>query len=453
MIPVIKVAAVLVMIALLVFSLKKKLNVLTTMFWMGLIVLGIVTICTGVSVLGENTTGSKFIDLFESVANTFSTTLTGTGLPLMSVMAYVAYMEHLKASQLFSVLITKPVKKAKRVEILIAAVIGITYLLKLVVPSGIAVIALVVAILYPVMRACGLSRPTCASTVVLGAGGCWNVTGAVPAFTAANITHISAVDYFMTKQVPMTIVIWAVTSVLAIIFSKIWDRKEGIVIDREALAAAEEQHFDIPKFYAALPLLPIVIIILFCGKILPITISVTAANFMAFFIAFLINFICAKDKMEAYSGTKEWFKGMGNFVVNALSIIIASSVFASAVKAVGGMNVIFDLFSQSASGVYVVGAIGAILACIIVVATGSIMATLPMFYNLYGTMCGGTDFILLYRQMEASATLGSTLCPITAVMVFVSGETQVPVNVIIKRNLIPTLAALVVSIVFPILFP
>lgn len=164
----IQIIATLLLIALLVYGIVKQYNTVTLLFVLGLAALGVYTLVTGEAIV-ESTSGSRFIDLFEQINVIAKNQLQGTILVVMSVLAYVNYMSTLKASEIFALIVAEPLKKLKSPYLLAGLTIVFGACLKLVIPSAISMQSLLLATLYPVLLAVGVSKATAATALLLAA--------------------------------------------------------------------------------------------------------------------------------------------------------------------------------------------------------------------------------------------------------------------------------------------
>ncbi len=448
------------MIAALLVAIKKKFNLVTTLLCLGLIALALMTIITGTSVIGEDTSGSKFIDLFEEIAQASTTTLAGTGIIIMSVMGYVAYMNHIKASTLFAMLAAKPLGKLKSPYILGFATIVIGYLLKIAIPSGVSEVSLLIATVYPILLAVGLSKATAASVLVLSITAGWGPANNISynVFELGGITQdqMTVPVFFATKEIPVMLCLMVVVGVAFVITAKIFDKKEGVA--GEAMVDSEHtinpKELGIPYFYALLPLIPLVLVLVFSQLVVgSIIISVTAANYLAFFIAFIINLIVNKDKIKVFNETKVFFDSMGTAFANAVTICIAGVVFSAGINAIGGMSVLLDWFASMGGSTLLITIVGSLLAFIVVAVTGSINGTMPIIAPLFANLASGEQLLVMYRTLMMTGTLGSGITPVSAVMIVVSQTCETEIPQIIKRTMIPVLAGVVTVLIASSLIP
>ena len=221
--PVLQIIATIAAVALLIYAISKKLNATTTLLCIGFIILAIMSIINQTSILGEDTKGSAFFDLFEYIANQFATQTTKSGILIMSVMGFVYYMNYLKASNLLALLAAKPLKKLKSpyVAVIIALLIGA--LLKLFIPSHSGLTTLLMATIYPILIQIGVKKRTAVAAVVLsgafdGGPACPITNYVVKLEEVAAQTSIT--EFFVAYQIPIILIALAAAAVVFILVSK-----------------------------------------------------------------------------------------------------------------------------------------------------------------------------------------------------------------------------------------
>ena len=121
----------LILVALLIWGIMKKLNPAFLLIALSVITLAGLQIFTGESVLGEATTGSLFIDLFEMIVNTASSQLGRNVLLVMTVMGYVMVCEKVNATKMFAIFASKPFRRVKSPYVIVVFVVVLGVFLKL----------------------------------------------------------------------------------------------------------------------------------------------------------------------------------------------------------------------------------------------------------------------------------------------------------------------------------
>ena len=445
-----------VMLALLVFALVRKANIVASLIGIGILGQVVACLLNGVTPMGDASTGSFIIDIFESIGGVMSNQAGNNGLIIMSVIAYVAYMDHLKASTLFGIYCARPLKKLKNPYILVFFAVALSAVLKMVIASGIGLAALLLSIVYPILRSVGVSKKSSAVTVIFGYCFSWAPVTAFHTMLWGLVDDMpmTIAEFFATRNTPISLVCIVVAGLSVAITCRYFDKKEGLLGQSgENIADIDPDSLGIPKFYALLPLLPLVFLIVFSSLVVKtIVISILGANLMAFTISYLINLAVSKNRKEASGDVMVYFKSMGSAFGSAVSIIIAAGVFSAGLNAFDGMSVIFASFSGSSSGAAIIGIVGALLAFAMVVMTGAITSTVPMFVTMYaGLQASGivtsTDLIFMFNILSVCATWGATVTPVAAAILFVADRCDMRVTELIKRDIIPCACCVIATIV------
>ena len=89
----------LAVLVLLIVAIIKNWNVSAVMIFMSIAVLVGFSLITGTSLMGEKSTGNLFLDVYESFQSTMSTQMGKNILTMISILGYIAYMNHLKATE------------------------------------------------------------------------------------------------------------------------------------------------------------------------------------------------------------------------------------------------------------------------------------------------------------------------------------------------------------------
>ena len=444
----------LILVALLIWGIMKKLNPAFLLIALSVITLAGLQIFTGESVLGEATTGSLFIDLFEMIVNTASSQLGRNVLLVMTVMGYVMVCEKVNATKMFAIFASKPFRRVKSPYVIVVFVVVLGVFLKLAITSSSSLCTMLIATMYPVMRAAGCSKGTAATAVTLPGCVIWGPSDATLylAFSIAGAEDYSVVDFFTRYQIPLVIVILIVFAVTVPLFSKIWDKREahnGQVDNEENMKILSVQELGVPKFYAIFPLLPLVIILIF-SELVPGTpiISVGAAHWMCLMALILVHMIVTRAFGKSFNCVTDFFRGMGNYLAMGGMIMVGASLFSTALTEVGGMAYIGEALTSGASG-YTVTLILAVILGFIIAALSHVSPALNIFVPLFVTVCAatGNDIRLMILALLSGASMGIAILPTNSALVIASGAMDVSIPSIMKRNFLPAACAAVAVII------
>ncbi len=439
-----------VLIALFIYGIIKKLNPAMLLIIISVITLGVWQLVTGTSVMGENSTGSLFIDLFELIYATAKTQVAGALLVIMSVLGYVEYMNSIKASEYLASIVAKPLRKINKPYLLATAVIVLGTILKLAIPSSLSMIVMLLAIVYPILIQLGVSRATAASAIMLSgfsACGPGDVLSTV-IFGMAEVKDKTVPEFFISHHIPITLALLLVLMIVFPLISIFFDKREKDTVTEEAQSIQLEE-FSLPKIYALLPLIPLVLIITFSKVVVgSIVISVVAANLISLVVSMIIHTICKKDLIGGLNSTRAFFNGMGRFFGNAGFILIAGAVFSSAITRIGGLTYLVNLIRNAGASPIILTFVACLIVFPVAICTGSVTAIIPLFLPLFMDIATstGTDVFTLFTVLIYTLGLASPLSPVAASVIAVSERSSVQIPTILKRNFIPLFACLLVLV-------
>lgn len=443
----------LAMLALLMYGIMKKYDTMLLLLAIGTIVLVLFSVVTGTSPLGEATIGSVFLDCFEVIRTSSESMLAGTGLVVMSVMGYVSYMSYIKASDLFAMVLSKPLKKINKPYVIATATIVVGALIKLVIPAGSSMTALTLATIYPVLIAAGVTVETASAALVLATFVVWGPAESLIywIFSIVGLEDVAVAPYFVQYQIPIVALMMLSLVITFPLTSKLYDKKEGAI----AVSTAEDADIDpkslgLPMFYAVLPLLPLIFVLIFSELIMKsIVLSIVAANFLSFFLAVIIHMIVRKNVKDVFNESIEFFKGIGNVTGTIVFFFVTGTVFATAMEKVGGLLYLVNILVGMGGNWITLTVIGCILFTLIIAFTGALEGSIYLFAPLFLEIAQATggNLLIMITCMIFSAGIGFSICPVSLTNIMVAGETKIPIFRLVKREIIPMVVALAVMLV------
>ena len=445
----------LLMIVIVIAGVVKKYHPVSVFFSVSLVSLIIWTLVTGKSAVGDATTGNLILDVFEYIYSVIKTQLSGTMLVCASVFGYVGFMNKIGASQSFTAIVAKPLSKIKQPYVLLGMLIIVEACLKLVIPSAASLVALLFAILYPLFAALGCSGATIASAFVLGTCITWGPADAgVVLSLSLSGADMSVSDFFMNYQLLTCLIELVVMAVVFVMLAIRYDKKNGIqkvelteeMIRKQQAAMASTA----PKYYWVMPLFPLVLIILFSGKVFPITLSVVSVVVLSYVLSDIIHLASnVKNFKTALLDVQAGLNELGRFLGGMGFLVVGGAIFAGAISKVGGMTLLVTMLNNMGGGTVFLCALGVIVSIVVVACTGSYTANLNIFVPFMvsvGTITG-VDLAAMAFLGNMACGLGSALTPVSATMLFVTGECKVDFPIVLKRNIIPVLSAAVAGFV------
>ena len=208
--------------------LYRKLNPQGVLMLAGLVMLTFALILNVQPIIPDKSTGSVVFDLVKVVEETFIGNLSRAGLMIMTIGGYVAFMNHIKATNALVHISMKPLGFFRRYPYLAATVtIPIGQLLFITTPSAAGLGLLLVASVYPVLIGLGVSRLT-ALSVIAAATLFDQGPGSANTALAAELIEQTNVAYFITHQLPLVIPTTLVVMTLFYFNNRYFDKKEAV---------------------------------------------------------------------------------------------------------------------------------------------------------------------------------------------------------------------------------
>ena len=207
------------MFAVVLIAIQKKFHPVTALLAVGIVVLffwGGIAGVTG----AEESCGNYFLDAFEIFKESSLTYIASTGLTVMTVLGYVAFMDYLKATDLFAFYISRPLQKVKSPYLVGALVILIGFFFVCALPSGVSNVVLLFGVIYPIMRAVGLSKRSSISAITIGCAICGYIGPANPvnALVLSQLSNVTNMGDLFVKAIPY-IILYLVVAMVVYFFS------------------------------------------------------------------------------------------------------------------------------------------------------------------------------------------------------------------------------------------
>ncbi|WP_250869198.1 C4-dicarboxylate transporter DcuC [Enterococcus faecalis] len=404
---------------------------------------------------GEGT-GFGLFDIFLKFKDTIIAQVSSAGIVIMILFGYSGYMNAIGANQMAVNFLVKPLMKIKRKSLFVPVVFLIGNLMSLVVPSASSLAIILMSILYPMLASMGISSLTAAGVIAMTATIMPTPLGADNVI-AANTLGYDVLNYVVWNakiSLPSLLII----AVAQYFWQKYCDKKEGeaayVSLNEEGLSKQKE--FDVPKFYAILPILPLLLIVGvgIAGMFIKgITMDIFVLTFISFFIAVLVETLRLKSFKKVQDTAVEMFKGMGQGFSQVLMLVVGGSLFTSAIQTLGIIDSIMASVEASSSAGIVTTLIFSGATTLFGILSGGGLA---MFYAVIELIPGiaekaGIDGILISLPMQMIANLTRTISPVAAVVMIVASTVGVSPIRILKRTSVPTIIGIISVIVLSIL--
>ncbi|EGO8863530.1 C4-dicarboxylate ABC transporter [Enterococcus faecalis] len=404
---------------------------------------------------GEGT-GFGLFDIFLKFKDTIIAQVSSAGIVIMILFGYSGYMNAIGANQMAVNFLVKPLMKIKRKSLFVPVVFLIGNLMSLVVPSASSLAIILMSILYPMLASMGISSLTAAGVIAMTATIMPTPLGADNVI-AANTLGYDVLNYVVWNakiSLPSLLII----AVAQYFWQKYCDKKEGeaayVSLNEEGLSKQKE--FDVPKFYAILPILPLLLIVGvgIAGMFIKgITMDIFVLTFISFFIAVLVETLRLKSFKKVQDTAVEMFKGMGQGFSQVVMLVVGGSLFTSAIQTLGIIDSIMASVEASSSAGIVTTLIFSGATTLFGILSGGGLA---MFYAVIELIPGiaekaRIDGILISLPMQMIANLTRTISPVAAVVMIVASTVGVSPIRILKRTSVPTIIGIISVIVLSIL--
>ena len=438
----------LIIFALLMLGIFKKVDIRVLLLGLSFLTLCILTAMRG-SVLGDATTGSAFLDIFAYIVNYFSSNLGATALPVILVFAYVEVLTRIHATDMMAYLISIPIRKVKSVYLSVAIVVLIGSFLRIPTGSGPALIALMLALFYPMLRSLGCPNATAAAAMIVWSNA---VLGpADPSCVIASQVMGIKVNYalwFTETQLPFMLFSLPILIILFVVLAAILDKKEPEEVAASAVEALKRP--DCPVFFAILPLLPLFFMIVFSPlMIASVSMNVGTACILSMAITLLSIIATSREKGVVQENLKLFFSSLGNNITSIGMMMMFGMLFATCMSQLGGLNMIADGIRSA----HLPDMITLLLLCAFTAILGLVLS------SFYGTLSIGLSLAASFTGLAGLSE--SVLCYLVLTSVFagtccapagvgpnmIAAKTGVPTTTIIKRIAAPIWITLIISVI------
>ena len=436
----------LIAIVLVAYYIVKGYSATGVLMFGGLVLL-FISVLMGHSILpeGVKSTSSTYFDILEYVKYLLGNRGGGLGLMIMVLCGFSVYMTHLGANDVVVKLVSKPLKNIRSPYILMVFAYFLACLMSFAVSSATGLGVLLMATLFPVMVNVGISRGAaaaiCASpiSIILSP-----TSGDV--VLSAEISKIPLGEFAFGTALPVSIFAILGIAVAHFFWQRYLDKKEGVQVER---LNADEIKTTAPNYYAILPLLPIIGVLLFDGKWGLPNLHIVTVMVLCFIITAVVDFLRSFNAKQTFDNLVVAYRGMADAFAGVVMLLVAAGVFAQSLSTIGFITNLIDSaqsFGRSASFMMLVLAVITILATM---ATGSGNAAFYAFAELIpklATQMGVNPAFLTIPMLQAS-NLGRGLSPVSGVVVAVSGMGKISPFEIVKRMSVPMLVGFICVII------
>ena len=369
----------------------------------------------------------------------------GLGLMIMVLCGFSVYMTHLGANDVVVKLVSKPLKNIRSPYILMVFAYFLACLMSFAVSSATGLGVLLMATLFPVMVNVGISRGAaaaiCASpiSIILSP-----TSGDV--VLSAEISKIPLGEFAFGTALPVSIFAILGIAVAHFFWQRYLDKKEGVQVER---MNADEIKTTAPNYYAILPLLPIIGVLIFDGKWGLPNLHIVTVMVLCFIITAAVDFLRSFNAKQTFDNLIVAYRGMADAFAGVVMLLVAAGVFAQSLSTIGFITNLIDSAQSFGGSAFFMMLVLAVITILATMATGSGNAAFYAFAELIpklATQMGVNPAFLTIPMLQAS-NLGRGLSPVSGVVVAVSGMGKISPFEIVKRMSVPMLVGFICVII------
>ncbi|WP_049370152.1 anaerobic C4-dicarboxylate transporter DcuC [Haemophilus parainfluenzae] len=436
----------LIAIVLVAYYIVKGYSATGVLMFGGLVLL-FISVLMGHSILpeGVKSTGSTYFDILEYVKYLLGNRGGGLGLMIMVLCGFSVYMTHLGANDVVVKLVSKPLKNIRSPYILMVFAYFLACLMSFAVASATGLGVLLMATLFPVMVNVGISRGAaaaiCASpiSIILSP-----TSGDV--VLSAEISKIPLGEFAFGTALPVSIFAILGIAVAHFFWQRYLDKKEGVQVER---LNADEIKTTAPNYYAILPLLPIIGVLIFDGKWGLPNLHIVTVMVLCFIITAAVDFLRSFNAKQTFDNLVVAYRGMADAFAGVVMLLVAAGVFAQSLSTIGFITNLIDSAQSFGGSAFFMMLVLAVITILATMATGSGNAAFYAFAELIpklATQMGVNPAFLTIPMLQAS-NLGRGLSPVSGVVVAVSGMGKISPFEIVKRMSVPMLVGFICVII------
>lgn len=425
------------------WAIAKNYDAKVVLFATGLILMFCAVILGHPVTSAKMASGLAWVDPFKVVKDLFVKQYSNAGLIILTLFGFAAYMSHIGANDMVIRVLSKPLERIKSPYVLVPLVFWVGTILSIIIPSASSLAVILMATLYPVLRATKMSALTAAGVIATTATIVPTPLGGDNVVAARVLGFEHVVDYVFYHHAPVTIPALIIMGIVHYFWQKYMDKKDGDTVQAEFdESKLSQKTLDVPTYYALFPVLPLILTIFFWACFKSVKIGLVEFTLFSFALAFICELIRRKNVKDGMKDAELFFKGMGNGFSQVVVLIVAASTMVAGLSAMGMIAMISNSiqgFDNADTGLmFAFSCITALITFI----SGSGNAVFYSFIELIPqvTQNSNIDPIMVALPMQCTSNLIRAISPVSAVVIIVAAVVKVNPLVIVKRTYVPLLA-------------
>lgn len=401
--------------------------------------------------VGKASTGLAWADPFRVIKDQFVRQYSNAGLIILTLFGFAAYMSHIGANDMVIKVLTKPLSHVKAQFFLIPMVFWIGTCLQIIIPSAASLAVILMATLYPVLRAAGMSTLTAAALIATTATIVPTPLGGDNVVAARVLGFENVVDYVAYHLAPITIPALLVMGIVHYFWQTYCDKRQTLLLselNKEEMIESQRPEKDTPTWYFIFPVLPLVLVIFFWIFFRKAKVGLVEITLFSLALAFIAELFRKGNVKNTMKDLTIFFKGMGDGFSKVVVLIVAASSMVAGLRVMG----LIDAISGSISD-FENAKVGLMLAFsgitgLITFISGSGNAAFYSFIELIPQIAdkAGIDPIMVAIPMQCMSNLFRSMSPVAAVVIIVSASIKVNPLVLVKRTWVPLMSGVAMVI-------
>lgn len=449
----------------------KRVHAAASIFLVGVILLMVAAMLgkAGDRTVEIDATGNSFYDQLLVVESLFGSRFAGIGMAIMVLFGFVAYMRHIGADAKAVVLLSAPLRHFHGSYWMVPVGFIIGTLLSLVVPSASALSLLLIATLLPALVAAGLTPLTVGAIVVTS-------STIVPTpleaglIQGAQLTGMPISEYVFGHVARAT-----VPTLICVAFLHMWwqhrcdvkdaakkkvDATGEVMTDApsDTVKDAIERASKLPNFYAILPLLPLIIIVITATLkrlgVIPFEAEILPSAVISLFIAVIIETIRLKSINKAFESVGHFWKGMGEGAAGVVALLVAAAVLVEGITQLGVIKMLTDSTAHMHGAATIIIIIFTLSTAALAALTGSGVAPYFAFSEVVPSLAAesGVLPVRMLNSIWGTSNLMRQVSPVCAAVLIVAGAIKVNPIDLVKRTAVPMIGGTILNVIFSFLF-
>ena len=210
--------------------------------------------------------------------------------------------------------------------------------LQIIIPRAASLAVILMATLFPVLRAAGMSTLTAAALIATTATIVPTPLGGDNVVAARVLGFENVVDYVAFHLAPITIPALFVMGIVHYFWQTYLDKKDAVLLkelDKETVIEAERPEKNTPTWYFIFPILPLVLVIFFWVFFRKAKVGLVEITLFSFVLAFVCELFRKRNVKDGMKDLGIFFKGMGDGFSKVVVLIVAASSMVFGLRVMG----------------------------------------------------------------------------------------------------------------------